>query len=462
VWAAFVSVRETFAAHTSSACSDPRNGHRRGDRDRTPGDRPRHGQGRRSGVLAGKRDAPHRLPHPCCLRQASPQPPNIKSVRETLALVRMLVRYRFTIAPIVRRELRHWERLAGHHPDPSLRAHALSKLHDERLNAEAAATFASLVHRRQRATATRLMVAFEVMYDYLDAVSEQPAPDTLLSGRQLHGALIAAVTPSVPSENYYRHQPTGDDGGYLATLVAVCRAHLQRLPSARTVAPVAHRAATRCGEAQTRTHAVASLGPSQPASWSEERAPVGYERWEYAARSTASLGVHALFAAAGDPDTTLADAERIDAAYHPAICALATLLDSVIDCDIDTPGNDHRYVAYYATTAIAAARIASIAQEALLRAHSLRDGALHGIIVAGGRVLLPLGARGRSALRSPGESRRLHSYWARDDSDRRPATTTTRRGHGIRSTCGTPSENGLGFVRFVRSSNGTRGSGACP
>lgn len=296
----------------------------------------------------------------------------------------MLSRYWLGVLGLVRREVRGWEERAGAIPDPTLRAHALGKLYSERPNTEAAATFACLVGRRHRATAARLMVAFEVMYDYLDGVTEEPVNDPLANGRRLHGALTAAIGPSAPaSRDYYRHHPAHDDGGYLDRLIATCQTNLQRLPAAPVVRPLALRAAERCGEAQTRTHAVASLGRSQLARWAARHACEGFAWWECAAGATASLAVHALFAAAGGTSTTQADAERIDAAYQPAICALATLLDSLIDHDDDVPGSDHRYVAYYATNSVAANRIASIAHEAATRARALPQGSSHRIIVVG-------------------------------------------------------------------------------
>lgn len=306
------------------------------------------------------------------------------TVRETRALLRMLGRYWLTIAPLVQTELRRWQDVASAIPDPTLRAHALDKLRAERLNAEAAATFAGLVSRPHRADATRLMVAFEVMYDYLDGVSEQPVSDPILNGRQLHGALRAVMVPehAAPAD-FYRHHPARDDGGYLDQLVATCRASLQRLPSASTIGPVAALAALRCGEAQTRTHAASTDGPQQLARWSRQQTPHGFEWWETAAGATASLGLHALFAAASYTNVTVAEAERIDAVYHPTICALATLLDSLIDHESDTLGTDHRYIAYYASPAVAADRISKLAAEAADQARTLRDGATHQIIVAG-------------------------------------------------------------------------------
>lgn len=306
------------------------------------------------------------------------------TTRDLLALVRMLTRYGFTIAPVVHRELRAWRRLAAAIPDPGLRAHAVGKLRDERLNTEAAASFAAFVPRPYRAETARLMVAFQVMYDYLDAVSEERLPDRGRNGLQLHQALLAGMggDDGAPVD-FYRHHPAAGDGGYLLALVQACRGALDALPSWPAVGGVAVEAARRCGRAQTLSHVAAEAGPGQLADWAAGQRRDPYEWWEWAAGATASLCVHALFAAAGVPGTTRGDAERIEAAYQPAIGALATLLDSVIDRVSDARELDHSYVAYYADDALAAARIAHIAEIAGVQARALPDGDMHGVVVTG-------------------------------------------------------------------------------
>ncbi len=75
--------------------------------------------------------------------------------------------YWLTIYPLARREIRHWKHRAELIPDPTLRAAALDKLTREHLNPEAAAFFAILAPARRRARLVRLIVAFQIAYDYL-------------------------------------------------------------------------------------------------------------------------------------------------------------------------------------------------------------------------------------------------------------------------------------------------------
>ena len=183
------------------------------------------------------------------------------------------LRYWSTVARHVRRELRHWDARAYQIADPVLRGHARAKLDGERFNAEVAATLATLAPRHHRRRAIAATVAFQVMYDYLDAVSEQPVADPLRNGQQLYRAFADALSDADGAEDsYYLHHPQNDDSGYLRALVTVCRAAFYSLPSATAVAPVARRTAIRCGEAQTRTHALPREGLAQLAAWAAAEA----------------------------------------------------------------------------------------------------------------------------------------------------------------------------------------------
>jgi tetraprenyl-beta-curcumene synthase len=269
-------------------------------------------------------------------------------------------------------------------PDPALRAFALETLDEEAMNAEAAAVFATLVPRRQRADAIRLLVAFQVMYDYLDTVGEEDVGDPLRHGLQLHRALIAALDRSAPRINYYRFRAACDDGGYLDALVARCRDQVAALPAADVVLPVATRAARRCGDGQSYAHAAIRDGPRRLAGWATQlERSTGYLWWELAAGAISSVGLYALLAAAADPCTTAAEAERIDRAYFPAICALSALLDSLIDRVRDADERDHNTFRHYPSAAFATERLTAIAGLADEAVGRLRHGPRHLAILAG-------------------------------------------------------------------------------
>src|ERR1044072_456064 len=122
-----------------------------------------------------------------------------------IALVRANARYWWTVFPQVRRELSGWDRLAQAIPDPALRAQAQHKLRQERFNTEVAATLATLAPSPWRPKAVTAIVALEVMYDYLDGLTEQPVLDPLANGRQLYRAFADALAPCGPPSGHYRH-----------------------------------------------------------------------------------------------------------------------------------------------------------------------------------------------------------------------------------------------------------------
>jgi tetraprenyl-beta-curcumene synthase len=315
----------------------------------------------------------------------------------TVALVQANARFWPTVFPEVRRELRAWDLRAQAIPDPVLRAQALAKLRAERFNTEVAATLATLVPPVRRRDVTEAIVALEVMYDYLDGTSEHPGADPLADGRQLYRAFADAVAPAGPLADHYHHHPQRDDGGYLGALAATCRRALWTLPAAPVVAPAAHAVLARCGEAQTRTHAVARLGPGQLEAWASAQPEARRLRWpEVAAGAAASvLAGHALVALAADPGTTAGDAERVAAAYF-ATCALTTLLDSLIDADVDAVAGGHPYIAYYGSAAEATERLGQLAHEARAAVERLPR-APHHLMTMAGAVAFYLSAPGARA-----------------------------------------------------------------
>lgn len=306
------------------------------------------------------------------------------SAGEALALCRAQMRYWTTVAPCVRRELERWDRRAARIRDPVLRRCATTKLRDERPNTEATATLYTLAPRRHRSDAIVAGVALQVMYDYLDAVHEQPLDDPFASGRCLFRAFVVALSSEAGAEQYYRQCSFGDDGGYLDALVETLRRSLERLPANSAILPTARAAVRRFGEGQIRSHSVPSHGVGQLEAWALARAQsTGLLWWEWAGAAAASvLGVHALLAAAADDVTTSDDARRIDDVYLHC-SALATIFDSLVDDVLDDVEGAHRYIAYYVSRRQAESRIVTIVRSTLELSRALPNGAHHAMTVSG-------------------------------------------------------------------------------
>lgn len=299
-------------------------------------------------------------------------------------MVSALLAYRRRILPLVHAELNRWEAFAVAIPDPVLRAAALSGLREKGRNAEATAVFAILAPRAHRGTALRGMTTLQIAIDYLDSLGEAPVDDPLANGLTLHRAIDDAVSPGAPTGDWYRHHPQGDDGGYLAAVVAACREDLAALPATEVVRPALMRAARRCGEGQSHTHAAARSGAAGLEAWAREQpAAPGYLWWEIAAGASSSVAVHALLATAADRRTTGDQAELIDALYFPPVGALTVLLDDLIDRDDDLEAGEHNYLDYYTGVRQAADRIGLLAERARAATMHLRGGRRHRAILAG-------------------------------------------------------------------------------
>jgi tetraprenyl-beta-curcumene synthase len=306
--------------------------------------------------------------------------------RAALALVLANARYWTSVAPVVRRELKRWELRAQGIDDPELRTLALAKLQGEGFHAEAAAMLATFAPRAQRSSVVEAIVALELMFDYLDALSERPSEDPLADGERLFGVFVNAVL--VPRESTEEHPELAQqDGGYLEALSRVVSSAVAQLPAAPAITEVAQRIASLSGETQTRMHAAAQLGTGQLEGWAIPEAEGSGLGWrEFVAGSASSvLVLHALIAAAADPRTTGEVAARIADAYL-LTCVLLTLLDGLVDYDQDKAHDGSegpRYLSLFDDRDELAGTMAAVARRAIAQARALPGGARHVMILTG-------------------------------------------------------------------------------
>ncbi|HEX5851515.1 MAG TPA: DUF2600 family protein [Solirubrobacteraceae bacterium] len=302
------------------------------------------------------------------------------------AFIGAAARYWFGVFPQIRREIRRWRRRAGEISDPLLRHHALSTQRAERGNLEGAAAFAVLAPRAYRADVVRATVAFQVAYDYVDSLSEQPSVDPVANGYQLHLALLAALDPSAGRCDYYRHSDASHDGGYLESLTVACREALVALPSYDSVLDAALRAVRRMVVYQSLNHGarINTNDTRALASWAASVTPADTDLrwWETAAGTASSLNVFALFAAAAQPSLLASDMGAMEIAYFPWIGALHVLLDSLVDHAADAHSGHHSLVEHYASTQEAAARIGAIAARAMCATATVPQASQHALILA--------------------------------------------------------------------------------
>jgi tetraprenyl-beta-curcumene synthase len=307
------------------------------------------------------------------------------SIRAHLALLVANARYWPTVSSVVHSELRRWEAEARRIPNPTLKALALEKLHDEHFNAEVAATLCVLSPRARRRTAIEAIVAFEVMYDYLDGLTEQSAPDPLRNARELFRAFTDAVRPArAGGRNYYVHSPQGGDGGYLERLGETVKSAIAQLPSITAIEEVARRSAERCAEAQARVHADQRTDSADLERWARRAAlDAGLDWRVFLGGAVASvLCVHALIATAAGRSLTTKEAAELDSAYL-LISALSTMLDSLTDFEQDALSGGAWYIDRWQDPRLFAHELASTARRAVEQARELPQGAHHVMTLVG-------------------------------------------------------------------------------
>jgi tetraprenyl-beta-curcumene synthase len=280
----------------------------------------------------------------------------------------------------VSRETRVWRARAESIPDASIREDALYALDNKRGHADGAALFTILPRRRDRSLLT-LLVAYETLVDFLDNVSER-CP-TRENGEQLHRALGDALDPEVRLGDYYRHHPSRDDGGYLVTLVNVCRERCRRLPSFERVRPLVAREARRALVLGLNHDEHSVRRDDALRAWAAREYPDERElSWfELSGAASATLVVHVLLTLAAEPSLSESDVHDAYAAHWPWIALATTMLDSYVDQVDDEASGSHSYIAHYPDREAAIMRLHESIGRALEGARALRDGHRHLVIV---------------------------------------------------------------------------------
>lgn len=280
-------------------------------------------------------------------------------------------------------EMRAWRSLAETIPSVPLRRDALHALDCKRGHTDGAALFWTLTARRDRRL-LRIVVAYEIIYDYLDNVSERGADRGVANGRQLFAALADALRPGAGHADYYRHNPWRDDGGYLRALVDVCRSGCRELPGLAVVLPYLAREAANVS--------VFALNHALPAAdrdrllrdWAavEFRDHDDVHWYEVTAAASQSTLVFALLALATDGNATPGQARATYDAYFPWFGNAVTMLDSYVDQAEDARRGAHSYVAHYPSPEVAVERVCLSVERAAERLLALPNGERHAVLLA--------------------------------------------------------------------------------
>ena len=320
-----------------------------------------------------------------CIRRADREGVNHAplSARQISVLVRVAARELLWGLPAVAREVHAWRSLGYTIPDAAIREDALSSLARKRGHTDGAALFWTIPKVDNR-DLLRLLVAYEVTWDFLDSVNERGAAAGQRNGRQLHLALVDALDPGRPVSDYYRYHGSCEDGDYLLRLVEVCRAACPQLPSYERVRESIVREAMRAQVLAINHDLDANCRDTTLRAWTLREFPAGHEAawYELTGAASASLTVHVLLALGAEATCTEAELACAQRAYFPWISAVTTMLDSYVDQLEDATNGDHSYIGHYRSPDVAVRRIRWLLQRSFREAHSLTNAEYHILIIA--------------------------------------------------------------------------------
>jgi tetraprenyl-beta-curcumene synthase len=285
--------------------------------------------------------------------------------------------------PIVRRELRRWRTLAAEISDEALRRDAISAIDRKRGNVHGAGLFCTLASRRSKVL-LRLLVAYQVMWDFLDSASESTAEMGESNGLQLHAAMVDALDPARPMRDYYLYDAREGDSGYLRALVEECRQQCQGLRSFQRVQPLLVADATRTSAQALNHDPCPTSRAAKLQAWSEREFPdeLKAEWFELSASAAASVSIFALMALASDPGVTEEEIASVHAIYSPWVNVLTTMLDSYVDTAEDLATGHQSYITYYQNRDVAIERLTEIMRRCFSEASALPAGKKHVVVIA--------------------------------------------------------------------------------
>jgi tetraprenyl-beta-curcumene synthase len=273
--------------------------------------------------------------------------------------------------------------LAQKIPSGLLREQALASLKWKRFHAEGGSAFAMLSPGYEEQLVP-LIVSLQTISDYLDNLVDRNSSFLEADFRLLHQAMVDAVGyPGDLSDYYARHQER-DDGGYLNTLVAECRNHIQKLPFYHLVAGKVESLIKRYCDLQVYKHLPLDLRKEKLVSWHDNH-PFRHKDltwWEFAAACGSTLGVFVLLALACQ-ESCSEHIKPVSEAYFPWICSLHILLDYLIDQEEDIRENDLNFVSFYSDQKHAYRRINSILSESVKKARALPQSSFHIAVIEG-------------------------------------------------------------------------------
>ncbi len=282
------------------------------------------------------------------------------------ALVAVIVRYLTTIQPHAKRELARWRQRALAIPDPELRAHVLRPF-DADGSAPGASLFAVLAPLRTQRRLIRLLIAYVLLWSYVDVRTERD-PD---ADPRLYDALVDALRPDVSAR-------LPEDECCLSALLTACRRGCAALPSWDVVQATALRHAEDGRAVQAINHGPRAGTELRLRRWASHRP--GRPWHERTAAASSPLAILALMALAAQPTATEPQVVATATAYQP-VSALGVVCDHLVDQAEDDALMNHSYLRYVDAPTQLDRRLRDLGDRAVQSVRRLPGGERHTIIL---------------------------------------------------------------------------------
>jgi tetraprenyl-beta-curcumene synthase len=290
-----------------------------------------------------------------------------------------MARFLTCVVPRASRALEGIRERANAIPAPALREQALASIDGKAFHVQGGCILATFLPAADATRFVRIVASLETIYDYLDNLCDRLPGVSQEAFATLHDALLDALDDRRTPADYYRHGPSGNDGGYLASLVNDVREELATVRHYAAVREALVQIAGYYVQLQTLKHGDAAVREEVCSAWYAEHAESfpGLYWWEFAAACGSSLPVFALVYLALQPRI---DARAIDstvAAYFPNVSAVHILLDYFIDQAEDLEHRELNFVACYPSSTVAVERVGRLVRATSERVRALTHGEWH-------------------------------------------------------------------------------------
>jgi len=282
----------------------------------------------------------------------------------------------------VQKLLGQWQIKARAIPDQNLRQQALDSLAGKDFHCQGGAVFAA--HPRNT-NLLHFIVAYQTMCDYLDNLCDRAGSTDGQAFYQLHRALVDALDFTSGPVDYYKYYPYKNDGGYLNSLVQVCRCSLGQAFTYEEVQPKLIRLAEWYSSLQVAKHIHPEQREQVLCNWvNDQRADYPDFYWqEFAAATGSTLATFALLREAFNNYNQPQHFQIIYDAYFPWICSLHILLDYLIDQEEDRQGGDLNFVFYYDSSQLMIDRFTYLLSSCYQKVAGLPESPFHQVVVDG-------------------------------------------------------------------------------